>query len=94
MFLYLLYFLQFYPYIFYLMKIYKLYEYIDFINNIYNVISRFYKNITYTKKNNNKNIDEIYEFIIETTPHESVTLDETKYLVYNEKDKNIKSNYF
>lgn len=92
MFIYLLYFINFYPFIFYLLRLYKLYEYYSFTKKVYNIVFNFYNRIFISKKNS-KEIDEIYEFVLESEPHKSIIKDDTNYIKYNEKNKIIKDNY-
>jgi hypothetical protein len=95
MYIYLLYFLRLYPFLFYVLRVYQLYEYINYAQKIYKILS-----ITLLKlfpKKKPKEIDEIYEFVLETEPYgepKTIIKDDTKYIKYNEENKEIKKNYF
>lgn len=68
---------------------YRCYEYMGYISYIYNFIIYIF-----TPKIVDKELDEIYEMIIETEPgeYEIILDDQTEYLKYNE-EKTIINNY-
>ena len=84
---YLYLFIKYYPILSYLMMMYRCYEYIGYINRIYSMIMYII-----TPKVVNKELDEIYEIIIETEPgkYETILEDETGYVKHNEDKKIIK----
>ena len=90
MYYYITTFIKLYPYLLYIMTIYDLFGYISFIRNMYQCI--------YYKLNHprNKEIDEIYDMILETEPGElEVIIDnDTNYVKYNEADKKINEKWY
>ena len=95
MYAYLLYFIKFYPFIYYFMTIYNLYEYIQFTKKIYSIVESVVHKF-FAKKKQEKEIDEIYELIMETEPgNVEITIDDdTYYVKYNEKHKKIYNEWF
>ena len=91
MYSYLLLLVAYYPYFYFLFRIYQMYEQINFLNKIIYIIIGLFKS-----KKIDKDIDEIYDMITMTTPHniEMTVEDDTGYVKYNEEDKTIKDDYF
>lgn len=89
---YIILLIKYYPILTYVMIIYKYYEYLGYIRNIYNIFSYCIYKIIPIKKD--KEIDEIYEIIMETEPgeYELILKDETGYVKYNE-EKKVMNNY-
>ena len=83
---YLLIVIKYYPIISYFMIMYRCYEYIGYINYIYNFLIYIF-----TPKIVDKELDKIYEMIIETEPgeYEVILEDQTEYVKYNEEKKVI-----
>lgn len=81
--------IKYYPLFSYIIMMYRCYEYMGYISYIYNFIIYIF-----TPKIVDKELDEIYEMIIETEPgeYEIILDDQTEYLKYNE-EKTIINNY-
>lgn len=81
---------MYYPLLSYLMMIYRYYEYIGYLSYIYNIIMYIF-----IPKIVEKEVDEIYEMIIETEPgkYEVIIKDDTNFVKYNE-DKKIINKYY
>lgn len=81
--------IKYYPLFSYIIMMYRCYEYMGYISYIYNFIMYIF-----TPKIVDKELDEIYEMIIETEPgeYEIILDDQTEYLKYNE-EKTIINNY-
>lgn len=90
MYSYLLLIVKYYPYFYYLMTIYDCFGYLNVAKKIYQYI---YNKLNPTKE---KEIDEIYEMIMETTPGEVEVIihNDTNYVKYNEEHKIIKENWY
>lgn len=89
MFEYLYLVIKYYPVFSYIIMMYRCYEYMGYVSYIYNVIMYLF-----TPKIVDKELDEIYEMIIQTEPgeYEVILEDETGYVKYNE-EKIIMNNY-
>ena len=90
MYSYILLVIKYYPYFYYLMTLYDFFGYLNFMRKMYQYI---YNKL---KPQINKEIDEIYEMILETTPGKiDVIIDnDTNYVKYNEKDKIIYDKWY
>lgn len=89
MFEYLYLVIKYYPVFSYIIMMYRCYEYMGYVSYIYNVIMYIF-----TPKIVDKELDEIYEMIIETEPgeYEVILEDETGYVKYDE-EKIVMNNY-
>ena len=89
---YLYYLLKIYPLLYYLFMLYRLFEYYSFTRKVYHILIT---SINKTIKKD-KDVEEIYEMILETEPDKIVTLDETKYVTYyaGEEKTVLKHNWF
>ena len=68
-------------------------SYLNFVSRVYDIIKT---TIVKLYNINDKEIDEIYEMILETEPNtlEVVIYDNTNYVKYNEQNKEIYNQYF
>ena len=90
MYSYLLLIVKYYPYFYYLSTIYDLIGYLKFVRKMYQYI--YYK----LNPPKEKEIDEIYDMVMETTPGEIeiVIHNDTDYVKYNEVNKVIKEKWY
>lgn len=78
--------IKYYPLFSYILMMYRCYEYMGYVSYIYNFVMYIF-----TPKIVDKELDEIYEMIIETEPgeYEVILDDETGYIKYDEEKKII-----